>query len=104
MFGYPNRTLIQTQTSKTTQQMGHWAQNQAAMVISVLWPEPYTKWARWTEEKHRQHVAVNIKGLEWFWMKEVCLWSLVRCSLTSSGIIGEHLQLLNWQMEVSKII
>ncbi len=26
------------------------------------------------------------------------------CSLTSSGIIGEHLELLNWQMEVSKII
>ncbi len=28
------------------------------------------------------------------------LWSLVRCSLTSSGIIGEHLELLNWQTEV----
>ncbi len=25
-------------------------------------------------------------------------------SLTSSGIIGEHLELLNWQMEVSKSI
>ncbi len=32
------------------------------------------------------------------------LWSLVRCSLTSSGIIGENLELLNWQMEVSKSI
>ncbi len=30
------------------------------------------------------------------------LWSLFRCSLTSSGIIGEHLERLNWQMEVSK--
>ncbi len=37
-------------------------------------------------------------------MKE---WSLISCqvfSLTSSGIIGEHLELLNWQMEVSKSI
>jgi len=32
------------------------------------------------------------------------LWSLVRCSLTSSGIIGENLEMLNWQMEVSKSI
>ncbi len=35
-------------------------------------------------------------------MKE---WSLISCQvLTSSGIIGEHLELLNWQMEVSKSI
>ncbi len=32
------------------------------------------------------------------------LWSLVMCSLTSSGIIGEYLELLDWQMEVSKSI
>ncbi len=31
--------------------------------------------------------------------------SLISCQvLTSSGIIGEHLELLNWQMEVSKSI
>ncbi len=29
---------------------------------------------------------------------------LSRCSLTSSGIIGENLELLNWQMEVSNSI
>ncbi len=34
-------------------------------------------------------------------MKE---WSLVMCSLTSSSFIGEHFELLNWQMEVSKSI
>ncbi len=30
--------------------------------------------------------------------------SLVMCSLTSSGIIGENLELLNWKMDVSKSI
>ncbi len=57
-----------------------------------------------TEEKQHRHGAGNLKGLEWFWMKE---WSLISCHglfLTSTGIIGEHLLLLNWQMEVSKII
>ncbi len=57
----------------------------------------------WDELKKHRHGSVNLKGLEWFWMKE-CLWSLIRCSRTSSGVIGEHLELLNWQMEVSKSI
>ncbi len=82
--------------------MGHWAQNQAsAMAIPVLWPEPCRKLVRWTEEKKHRHGAVN---LERFWMKE---WSLISCqvfSLPSSGIIGENVELLNWQMEVSKSI
>ncbi len=29
---------------------------------------------------------------------------LLSCFLTSSGIIGENLELLNWQIEVSKSI
>ncbi len=85
---------------KNNTKMGHWAQNQAsALIIPVLWPEPCRKWVRWTEEKKL-----------WIWRIwrdsgwRNGLWSLVRCSLTSSGIIGEHLELLNWQMKVSKSI
>ncbi len=75
--------------------MGHWAQNQAfAMVIPVLWPDPVEN--EWTEEKKHPHGAGNLKGLGWFWKE----WSHVRCSLASSGIIGETLELLNWQMVV----
>ncbi len=60
---------------KNNTKMGHWAQNQAsAMSIPVLWPEPCRKWEKWTEEKKHRHGAGNLKGLEWFWMKE---WSLV---------------------------
>ncbi len=85
---------------KNNTKMSHWAQNQAsAMIIPVLWPEPCRKWMRWTEEKKL-----------WIWRIwsdsgwRNGLWSLVRCSLTSSGMIGEHLELLNWQMKVSKSI
>ncbi len=60
---------------KNSTKMGHWAQNQAsAMAIPVLWPEPYRKWVRWTEEEKHQHGAVNLKDLERFCMKE---WSLI---------------------------
>ncbi len=56
---------------KNNKKTGHWAQNQAsAMTIPVLWPEPYRKWVRWTEEKKHRHGAVNLKDLEIFWMKE----------------------------------
>ncbi len=82
---------------KNNTKIGHCTQNQAsAMAILVLWPEPYVRWVGWTEKKKHRHGAVNLKGLEWFWMKE---WSRisVRCSPTSSGIIGEYLELLNWQ-------
>ncbi len=64
---------------KNNTKMGHWAQNQAsALAIPILWPEPCRKWVRWTEEKKHQHGAVNLKGLEWFWMKE---WSLISCQV-----------------------
>ncbi len=89
---------------KNNTKIGHCTQIQAsAMAIPVLWPEPCRTWVRWTEEKKHRHGAVNLKNLERFWMKE---WSRisVRCSPTSSGIIGEYLELLNWQMEVSKSI
>ncbi len=70
-----------------------------AMTIPVLWPEPCRKWVRWTEEKHHQHGAVNLRiWSDSGWRNG--LWSLVRCSLTSSGIIGANLEPLNWQMEV----
>ncbi len=85
---------------KNNTTMGHRAQNQAsAMTIPVLWPEPCRKWVRWTEEKKL-----------WIWRIwrdsgwRNALWSLVRCSLASSGITGKHLELLKWQMEVSKHI
>ncbi len=46
LYNNPNANL------KNNTKMGHWAQNQAsAMAIPVLWPEPYRKWVRWTEEK-----------------------------------------------------
>ncbi len=85
---------------KNNTTMGHRAQNQAsAMAIPVLWPEPCRKWVRWTEEKKLWIWRIwRDSG----WMN--ALWSLVGCSLTSSGITGKHLELLNWQMEVSKHI
>ncbi len=77
-YNNPNTNL------KNTTKMGHWAQNQAsAMAIPVLWPEPCRKWVRWTEEKKHQHGAGNLKGLEWFWMKE---WSLISCQVFSNLI------------------
>ncbi len=69
---------------KNNTKMGHWARNQAsAMAITVLWAEPYRKWVRWTEEKKHRHGAGNLKGLEWFWMKE---WTLISCQVLSNLI------------------
>ncbi len=69
---------------KTTQKLGHLAQNQAsAVAIPVLWPEPCRKWVEWTEEKKHQHGTVNLKDLERFWMKE---WSLISCQVFSNLI------------------
>ncbi len=88
---------------KNNTKMDHWAQNQASvMAISVPWPAPCRKWVRWTEENKHQHVAVNLKDLEWFWMKE---WSLISCQVFSNLI--RHFRrktILFWQMEVSKNI
>ncbi len=39
--------------------------------------------SEWTEEKKHQHGAGNLKGLEWFWMKE---WSLISCQMFSNLI------------------
>ncbi len=55
----------------------------SAMAIPVLWPEPCRKWVRWTEEEKHRNGAVNLKGLEWFWMKE---WSLISCQVFSNLI------------------
>ncbi len=68
--GQQSKTNIKINTK-----MGHWAQNEYfTMAVSVLWPEPYRKWVRWTEEKKHRHGAVNLKYLERFWMKK---WSLI---------------------------
>ncbi len=70
------------QPDKNNTKMGHWAQNQAsAMSIPVLWPEPCRKWTG--ELKKHRHGAVNLKDLEWFWMKE---WSLISCQVFSKLI------------------
>ncbi len=164
MIGSSNCTIIQTQTSKTTQKwvtehktkLLLWREEAQTwsceskgsgvildegmvsdLVSGVLWPEPCRRWV--SELKRR---SCESEDLEWFWMKEWSLiscqvfsdlnpvedewvnwrgeavnlkiwsdsgwrnglWSRVRCSLTSSGIIGENVELLNWQMEVSKSI
>ncbi len=71
MFGSSNRTIIQTQTSKTTQKWVTEHKTKLLLAIPVLWPEPYRKWVRWTEEKKHRHGAVNLKDLERFWMKKM---------------------------------
>ncbi len=88
---YNNPNAIYANLKNNTK-MGHWAQNQAsAMAFPVLWPEPYRKRVKWTEEKRRSTVMEL-----WIWRIwrdsgwRNGLWSLVRCSLTSSGIIGEN--------------
>ncbi len=81
MFGSSNRTIIQTQTSKTTQKWVTEHKTKLLLAIPVLWPEPCRKWVRWTEEKKHRHGAVNLKDLEWFWMKE---WSLISCQVFSN--------------------
>ncbi len=73
-----------TNLKKKYKEIGHWAQNQAsAMAIPVLWPGPCREWVGWTEEKKHRHGAGNLKGLEWFWMKE---WSLISCQVFSNLI------------------
>ncbi len=97
MLGSSNHTIIQTQTSKTTQKMGHCSQNQAsAMAIPVLWTEPCRKWVRWTEEQKHRHGAVNLKDLEWFWMKE---WSLISCQVFSNLI--RHYRRTFWAVKLA---
>ncbi len=104
MFGSSNRTIIQTQTSKTTQKLVTVHKTKL-----LLWPfqssdlNPVEN--EWGELKRRSTVMEL-----WIWRIwrdsgwRNGLWSLVRCSPTSSGITGEYLELLNWQMEVSKSI
>ncbi len=62
------------------------------LVSGVLWPEPCRRWVRWTEEKKL-----------WIWRSGVILDEGMVSDLVS-GIIGENVELLNWQMEVSKSI
>ncbi len=52
-----------------------------------LWPEPCRNRVRWTEEKKHRHRAGNLKGLEWFWMKQ---WSLISCQVFSDLNPVEH--------------
>ncbi len=98
MFGSSNRTIIQTQTSKTTQK---WVTEHKSKLL--LWPfltsdlNPVED--EWGELKRRNTVIELWIWSIWRdsgWRND--LWSLVRCSRTSSFIIGEHLELLNWRI------
>ncbi len=85
MFGSSNRTIIQTQTSKTTQK---WVTEHKTKLLlpfqsSDLNPVEH----EWTEEKKHRHGSVNLKDLEWFWMKE---WSLISCQVFSDLNPVEH--------------
>ncbi len=84
MFGSSNRKIIQTQNLKTTQK---WVTEHKTELL--LWPFKSSD--------------MNPVEDEWGELKRRNT-TLVRCYLTSSGIIGEHLELLNLQMEVSKSI
>ncbi len=96
MFGSSNRTIIQTQTSKTTQK---WVTEHKTKLLlrpfqsSDLNPVEH----EWGELKKHRHGDVNLKGLEWFWMKE---WSLISCQVFSNLIrhYRRKLELLNWQI------
>ena len=59
----------------------------------------------WAELKRR---STNMDlGIGRIWRDSVWrngLWSLVRCSPSSSGIIGEDSELLSWQKEIAKSI
>ncbi len=71
MFGSSNRTITQKQTLKTTQK---WVTGLLPFESSDLNPviNEWGIWRIWSDSGLRNG-----------------LWSLVRCSLTSSGIIGE---------------
>ncbi len=83
MFGSSNHIIIQTQTSKTTQK---WVTEHKTKLL--LWPfqssDPNPKDNEWGELKRRSTVMeLNLRGLEWFWMKE---WSLISCQVFSNLI------------------
>ncbi len=82
-YNNPNTNL------KNITKMGH----ASAMSIPVLIPDPCRTWVRWTEEKMLLIWRIWSDS-EW----RNYLWSLVVCSLTSSGIIGENSYsiLANW--------
>ncbi len=91
MFGSSNRTIIQTQTSKTTQKWVTGHKSKLLLVIPVLWPETCRRWVRWTEEKKlwiwRSGVILDegmvsdlVSGVLWpepcrRWVSELKRWS-----------------------------
>ncbi len=98
MVGSSNQTIIQKQTLKTTQK---WVTGHKTKLL--LWPFQFPDLHpvenEWGELKRRSTVMEL-----WIWRIwrdsgwRNGFWSLVRCSLTSSGIIGENSYtiLANW--------
>ncbi len=102
MFGSSNRTFEVKKTQKQHK-------NVCFKTMLLLWlvqsydlnPVEH----EWSELKRRSTIME-------LWIWEIWrdsgwrndLWYIGRCSLTSSGIIGENVELLNWKMEVSKSI
>ncbi len=78
MFWSSDCSITQIKTSKTTQK------GVTEPKTKLIWPfqssdlNPVEH--EWTEEKKHRHGSVNIKDLEWFWMKE---WSLISCQVFS---------------------
>ncbi len=85
MFGSSNRIIIQTQTSKTTQK---WVTEHKTKLLLLFQSSDLNPVEdEWTEEKKHRHGSVNLKDLEWFWMKE---WSLISCQVFSDLNPVEH--------------
>ncbi len=102
MFGSSNRIIIQIQTSKTAQKLV--TEHKTKL---LLWPfqssdlNPVEN--EWGELKRRSIIMQLAIWRIWRysgWRNG--LWSLVMYSLTSSGIIWENVELLNWLMKFSK--
>ncbi len=60
------------------------------------------EWVNWREEAPSW--SCESEGSGEILYEENGLWSLVRCSPNSSGIIGENSELLPWEKDVAIIV